>query len=252
MYKEQNDLNALYKKILSKSELEKLDSSENLSAPLLLNINESYLKSNPRIMFIGKETNHWLTHESRPENKKGVNYLINNYDNAFEELFKRYDKALTDNFGKTTSDFFTQYNKFLPEGQGSVVWNNLFKMSYNQSNGKKDNFSKNSINHSDILSKLSKDTFLGELEILQPDILIFVTGASYDKVIKEFLTGYTTICVKIKKRLWKFEYTLNDRKIICYRTIHPYYYKRNQKTEQDYYQLIRDDIKNGNIKNNEL
>lgn len=247
MNKIQEKLNNSYKMILSKDELMKLDNPENLSAPLLLNIHQSYLNSKPKIMFVGKETNHWLTHENRPENKRGLNYLINNYEEAFEKLFDRYDKALSDNFGKTQSDFFSEYNKFLTEGLGSVVWNNLFKMSFNQNKGEKNNFSKNSINHSDELTKLSKDIFLEELKTLKPDVLIFVTGASYDSVIKEFLTGYKTICVKIKKRLWKFEYTLDDKKIICYRTIHPYYYKRNQKTEQDYYNLIREDIKNNAI-----
>lgn len=243
----QEDLKVMYRNLLSIKKLQQLDKSESLSAPLLINMHESYLKTKPQIMFVGKETNHWLTHESRLENKRGLNYLINNYEEAFETLFDRYDKALSDNFGKTQSDFFSEYNKFLTEGLGSVVWNNLFKMSFNQNKGEKNNFSKNSINHSDELTKLSKDIFLEELKILKPDVLIFVTGASYDSVIKEFLTGYKTICVKIKKRLWKFEYTLDDKKIICYRTIHPYYYKRNQKTEQDYYKLIREDIKNNAI-----
>jgi len=242
----QEELKTLYKTILSVDKLNELSEPENLSAPLLLNIQESYLKSKPRIMFVGKETNHWLTKNRPSEDRKGINFLINHFDEAFQRLFHRYDEALSDNFEKTKSDFFTVYNKFTNGELGSVVWNNLFKMSYDQKKSKKNNFSKSSINHSDVLRKLSKDTFIGELEILKPDILIFVTGADYDKVIKDFFPNYETINVKIKKRLWKFKLKIDNKEIICYRTIHPYYYKRNQKTEEDYYQLILDDIKDNN------
>jgi len=238
----QRELKTLYRETLSINELNKLSDPQNLSAPLLLNIQDSYLNSKPKVMFVGKETNHWLT-KDRSEDKKGIKYLINHFDEAFEKLFHRYYKALSDNFGKTSNNFFTIYNRFCNGELGSVVWNNLFKMSYDQNKSEKNNFFKSSINHSNVLQQLSKVTFIGELKILKPDILIFVTGPSYDKVIKDFFPNYETIDVKIKKRLWKFKLIVDNKEIICYRTIHPYYYKRNQKTEEDYYQLILDDIK---------
>ncbi len=243
MNTEQNQLVELYQTKLSYSVLKQLDTPENLSAPLLLNIHESYLKSKTRMMFIGKETNHWLTKDRPSEDRKGINYLINHFDEAFERLFIRYDQALQSNIGKTKNDFFTQYNRFTNGELGSVVWNNLFKMSYDQQKSKKNNFSKSSINHSKLLSEISKNIFIEEVKILKPNIMIFVTGPSYDNIIKDFFPSYETIEVKIEKRLWKFKFIMDEKEIICYRTIHPYYYKRNQKAEKDYYQLILDDIK---------
>ena len=90
------------------------------------------------------------------------------------------------------------------------------------------------------LQELSKKVFLQELEILKPNILIFVTGSSYDKVIKNYLQDYKTIEVIIPKKLWKFKY--ND--ILCYRTVHPDSIRFIKKDiREDYYQMIIDDIK---------
>ena len=138
----QENLKLLYQKNLSINKLKELNNPETLSAPLLLNITESYLKAKPKIMFVGKETNHWLTKDRPSEDMKGVNYLIHHFDEAFEKLFHRYDKALSDNFGKTRSDFFTIYNRFCNKEKGSAIWNNLFKMSYDQKKSKKTTFLK--------------------------------------------------------------------------------------------------------------
>ena len=241
----QKQLNELYKTVFTPEKLATLKDKEKLSAPLLIKVFDSYINSDIKIMFVGKETNHWLT-KVNDKNKKGVNYLLNYYDEAFEHLFRRYEKAFENNENSHKSAFFSQYmnirDQLMNAEFGSIVWNNIYKLSYDQNKG----FSKSAKNHPDI-PELSKKIFLEELNILQPDILIFVTGASYDTEIKNYLEEYKTIDVPIKKRLWKFSYQLNNKNILCYRTIHPHYYRRNHKNEKyDYYQVIIDDIKNKN------
>jgi hypothetical protein len=96
------------------------------------------------------------------------------------------------------------------------------------------------LGHSDNLQELSKNIFIKELEILKPNILIFVTGASYDQVIKDYLEEYETIDIIIPKKLWKFKY----KDIVCYRTVHPDSIRFIKKeNREDYYQLIIDDIR---------
>lgn len=236
----QYELNRFYKSVLNTDTLKALKDKENLSAPLLLKIFDSYLQSKLKIMFIGKETNHWLTHKSRPLEKRGINYLINEPDEAFGALLNRYESALTSINKKTNNRFFSKYNliknSLVSTDVGSVIWNNLYKCSYDTNKG----YSKNSQGHSKELDDISRSLLMYEIELLKPDVLIFVSGAGYDKTIKDYFDEYEESEVIIPKRLWKFKY----KNIQCYRTIHPDYYVRNQKTEQsNYYQDIIDDIK---------
>jgi len=238
----QNELNHLYKNTLTIDALKSLDDREQLSAPLLLKAYDTYLSSKIKIMYVGKETNHWLTHQKIDIAQRGVNGLINDLEQGlnFNRIISRYDKRMSDKENWKKVEFFKQYKNIKDQlisdedGSASVVWNNLLKMAYDRGKG----YSKTSKNHSKKLSKLSKDLFLGELEILKPDAVIFVTGHTYDSVIKDYFEPITDEEVEIKKRLWKFKY----KNIFCYRTVHPHYMKIENK--DDYIQKIINHINN--------
>ena len=157
---EQIKLNDFYKDTLKIDTLLKLEDKDNLSAPLLLKVFDSYLNSKIKIMFVGKETNHWLSHKSRPIEKRGINYLINDYE-VFDELIRRYEKCLQDTNSKTSNRFFSKYNLFNKTFNnnelGAIIWNNLYKCSYDKNRG----YSKNSKGHSELLDELSKKLFKG-------------------------------------------------------------------------------------------
>jgi len=238
----QTELNKVYQNELSKSKVNALKDIEKLSAPLLIKVYDNYLNASIKIMYVGKETNHWLTHSSIPIEKRGLNGVYNNNSLDIDRLLKRYDKRMTQLENWSKSALFKQYKNIKDQlvdtqvGSGSIVWNNLFKMSYDIGKG----YSKTSLGHSKELQELSKKIFLKELELLKPEILIFVTGASYDKVIKNYLEAYETIDIIIPKKLWKFKY----KGIVCYRTIHPdsiRFIKKDMR--EDYYQKIINDIK---------
>jgi len=238
----QEELNQLYHEKLSKNNINKLPELENLSAPLLIKVYENYLKSDLRIMYIGKETNDWLTSTKIPENKRGIKGVYSKNSLDINRLLNRYDKRMTQKNNWKKNAFFKQYKNIKDQlvdtvvGSGSIVWNNLFKMSYDRGKG----YSKTSLGHSTILHEISKEIFLNELKILEPNILIFVTGSTYDKVIKDYLHDYKTEKVIIPKKLWKFKY----QNILCYRTVHPDSIRFIKKSERkDYYQMIIDDIK---------
>ena len=240
--KAQEKLNALYQKVFTQGNIEGLKDKEKLSAPLLIQAYDTYLNADIKIMYIGKEPNHWLTHKSIDEDKRGLNGIFSNNGIDLERLLKRYNKRMTRQDKWSKSAFFKQYKNIKDQlvdkevGSGSIVWNNLFKMAYDTGHS----YSKSAKNHSDKLEELSKKLFLKELKILNPEILIFVTGASYDKVIKNTLIDYETIEVIIPKKLWKFKY----KDAICYRTVHPDSIRFIKKSKRvDYYQMIIDDIK---------
>ena len=236
----QKKLNQLYKEELKERVITTLKDKDKISAPLLLNLYPSYLTSDIKIMYVGKETNHWLTHQSIPDDEKGLEGIYNCGKLDLTRLLERYKEQMDTPSKWKSNSFFKQYTniqkQLLGEEVGNIVWNNLFKMYYDRGKG----YSKTSLGHSE-LQKISKKIFLKELEILSPDIIIFVTGASYDKVIKEYFKNeYETIEIIIPRKLWKFKY----RGITCYRTVHPNSIRFTKKEARvDYYQMIIDDIK---------
>jgi hypothetical protein len=242
----QEQLNKVYQDVLSKTRVEALKDKERLSAPLLIKVNESFLNATKRIMYIGKETNHWLTDPKISLDRRGL-MGVYKADGSLDidRLLVRYNKRMTQSENWKKNALFKQYKNIKDQlvdtevGSGSIVWNNLFKMSYDRGRG----YSKTSLGHSSALEEVSKEIFIKEIEILKPDILIFVTGASYDKVIKNYLQEYKTIEVVIPKKLWKFKY----KHMVCYRTIHPDGMRFVKKElQEDYYQMIIDDIKKEN------
>ena len=236
----QKKLNKLYKEELKERVITTIKDKDKISAPLLLNIYKSYLDSNIKIMYVGKETNNWLTHSSIADDKRGVIGVYKGTKLDLDRLLTRYKKQMDTPSKWKSNAFFKQYTniqkQLLREEVGNIVWNNLFKMSYDRGKG----YSKNALGHSQ-LQKISKKIFLKELEILSPDIIIFVTGASYDKGIKEYFKNeYETIEIIIPRKLWKFKY----KGITCYRTVHPDSIRFTKKEARvDYYQMIINDIK---------
>lgn len=152
----------------------------NFSAPLLMNINEQYINSSPKVLLIGQETCGWgdsinfsnLT-GFLSNDIDSVSSLISKYrDFNFAEKarnntpFWRFYKQL---HGKLKMDFGKSY-------PNHIVWTNIFKFDYHRkalSNEQKNIFK--SIN-GELLKK--------EIEIIQPDMILFVTGWRYDEFIR--------------------------------------------------------------------
>ncbi|TKI68507.1 hypothetical protein FCU45_10875 [Sulfurimonas crateris] len=246
----QNSLDELYVSVLNKEKLNKDfgDDTGVLSAPFLINVPQSYATANKKVLYIGKETNIWW----------GKLKHFVDYDDSIDILKQRYTAEFEggsvtqskDPLGKpkeyTKEDwknnaFFSKYKYFRENIVGaSVLWTNLLKMD---DGGK--GYAKNSI-HNQKVKEYSKNLLLQEIEILKPDIIIFVTATStnlkkYDDAIKNaFDNNFQNSKVCEPKRLWIFEY----KGIKCYRTVHPLSHQF-RKLERDYYKEIAEDINNG-------
>jgi len=242
-------LNKLYEEELDKRYLQDKFTKEELekiSAPHLLYIDEAYMRSKVKILYVGKETNLWWG--------KLKHYI--NTDNAIEILKQRYKAKFFGGDVPTSKDpqktkyykaesyanpFFREYKKIsnsICKGKtGEIVWANLLKMDLDRGKG----YSKNSKENKSIV-EISKRIFRKELEILKPDYIVFATSYTYDSVIKDFFADKINKSNIIEpKSLWKF----NIDNTICYRTWHPSTIKyKATKNKLEYYKDIITYIQN--------
>lgn len=247
----QKQLDDLYKTTLDKedinSQFTEKERSE-FSAPFILNIPDSYFKSEKKILYIGKETNIWwgkLQHYLDIENS--IEILKDRYKAEFEggDVQTSKDIAKVKSYKPkdwANNAFFSKFLFFENNiKNSSIIWINLLKMDSGV-----EGYAKNSI-HDERIKQFSKDILLKEIEILKPDAIIFVTATStnlkhYDNAIKNtFDNKYTNSQVIKSKEFWIFEYN----GIKCYRTLHPLSYQyKSKELKYNYYKDIADDINN--------
>ena len=248
----QNKLDVLYAKELDKEKLKKdfEDVACSPSAPFLINVPESYINADIKVIFVGKETSGWWGKlEDFIKYDDSINILKKRYDVELNGgvFLDKYHKPVKERKGEHkwgNSKFLLMYRKLREKFPG-LLWNELLKMD---SGG--EGSSRNSIGIREI-EKVSIEIFKKELIVLKPDFIIFATstGQGYDRVIKEIFENYKTDKnFHIKHNLWKFK--SEEYKCICYRTRHPN--ATNWKCEKpedrmsidQYYSKIIEDIKN--------
>jgi hypothetical protein len=159
-------LSASMRDILNDEQLE-----EKPTNPLLLYINEEeYKAADIKIMVYGQETNDW----------EGP------FQNYIEKTTTYYDEFLNQgecwNYGgqfwNGVSRFISLLQEKYPNKKISLVWNNLVKIGKCNEKG----FPPDYIYEAERNSfHVAKD----ELKILQPSIVLFLTGPNYDSVIHD-------------------------------------------------------------------
>jgi len=200
-----------------------------LSSPFLLNISDEYFKAPVRILFVGQETAGW--------GKGGLESTLQK-DDPLTPLLETYARLMR--MPRWRGAFHKKYRlveQKLGGGiRGSIVWSNLQKMDVDRGKG----HSRNSKRYSDHLDAFSEKLFRYEVELLQPDVIIFACGPHYDHLIKRFFPEYKTDVVIEPRALWKF----NIGTIQCYRTWHPRTIKyRGKYPIKWYFQKIIDDVR---------
>lgn len=213
-----------YQKAISKYLVD--NSEEKLANPLLIGDMsvKNFSGGDLKIMFFGQETNNWY----------------NDIELRTDLLQKAYDEFYTTDAGyKHGGQFWNGVKQFkelikkeFSDKYITFIWNNIIKAG-KQSKGRPNNK----------ILEIERTYFNiipSEIDIIDPNIIIFLTGPNYDDIL-------TNVIPKIKKQSLK-EFT--DRQLlkfnisndcIAYRTYHPNYLWRNNINK--YFSSIVMDIK---------
>lgn len=188
---------------------------QQLSMPLLMAVSPAYLDAPVRVMFIGKESNGWhhqLSAYYALENDAAKTLRIE----ALQASYRRVKNQSTRH-----GPFMRMLDRIAHALAGgasdAIAWTNLMKMDWQQSGRQR--FSRTSLHHSAALQAFSAQVLQFEVQLLQPDIIIFGTGWRYDTAIRATFPPpqLQTVQVHTPRALWEF--TLGHAR--CFRLQHP-------------------------------
>ena len=216
-----------------------IDSSNlnKLSVPMLLKVNENYFDPNkPTIFIFGQETNIW-----GEENHNTYFHLRDNTDSTIKSVMGHYEWQLNRSKSKSTLITLNIDLKEKLSAKYNVLWSNLYKYSYE---GKR--ITKNvSKEHFKNIMKHQKEFMKFELELFQPEGMIFLTGKNLDTEIEhnlnakvERINNYGEFCSQLKITS-DFDIK-QDMKV--FRTPHPDRYRWEKINKNDVIECIADNF----------
>jgi hypothetical protein len=152
--------------------------------PLLLYVDdeEAWQNADLKVMIFGQETNDW---ENWPKPVKSIEHLRSVYDGFFNKG-KCWSYG---GFWNGIARFQELLNKKYPEKKIRYLWNNIVKVGLADEAGRP---------LPCMYDEIERDNFHvipDEVNILKPNVLIFLTGPKYDDLIRENFgeVGYTPL-----------------------------------------------------------
>ena len=163
MLNKQKELEAFYnKKFLENAMLDEY------SSPHLISLNNA--RVNTDIMIIGQETNSWY------------GSYLDFRNRGVENQMKIYDAFIDENYQKMNTLFWRYMKKIINNNNVVPVWTNIFKFDLGDARGGDKNISKASTEEYAEIIQFHQGILAREIEIIQPKIIIFFTGHTYDKL----------------------------------------------------------------------
>lgn len=181
--------------------------------PFLLYISNErkYQEADFRVMIVGQETNGWY---------EGKEATIERLQKLYDEFFHggecwRYRGQFWNGFKRMKESIAAR----VPDKNVEFVWNNLVKIGKNKAKG----FPPNYINS---LEKQYFNVLEDEIKVLEPHMVIYLTGPYYDNIIKAKFGNlkYETCSLFTTRELAKIHFPNVN---LCFRTYHPNYLFRN-------------------------
>lgn len=221
----QQTLTRAYRDILSDLPLHWLDRSRThddefakLSGLFLPGTSAAYQQASPRIMVVGRETRRWNVVTGQAPFLCLDDYI----QRAMAKQQAHLVRYLPDPPDKGASFFNLLRALARDHGRDGIAWANLFSFAWNgKSPMRWANFP--------VLLEMSERLLKAQIEILEPDIVIFANGASSARFRQKYFPhkGEHSVCSKLADyreqgiaidQLWQFH--LNGT-IQCYRIQHP-------------------------------
>ncbi len=194
--------------------------------PLLLYINkeEDYKTADIKLMVFGQETNSWYDERATI---KAVRY---HYDNFFNG-----DKCwgYGGQFWNGVSRFLSCLQSKYPDKRIRLIWNNIVKIGKKSEKGFPP----------DYIYEIERELFHvipDELQILKPNVVLFLTGPNYDSIIADNFGELKHEALSIFPERELSEVSLNGVDF-AFRTYHPNYLWRNGIDK--YFETIIENIK---------
>jgi len=157
-----------------------------------------------KLMIVGQETRGWLGSFAKVHDTPLQDYVA-------ASMARHRDLLAGPARGSRFGQFHRQAQRTLRSVEGSVAWHNLFSISFKER-------SPTGSKAMGLIAELSTQFLLKQIELLQPQAILFVTGAGYDRYLKACFDGrIQDSCVVEPRRLWRFR--IGDT--LSLRTTHP-------------------------------
>ena len=201
---------------------EEPDDFENLAThPLLIKTDKEYEASELKVMFFGQETNYWGGEYNNGVFKEGIDVdsLLNLYNQFYLE--KGYEE-----YGKPFWNFIRKLKSSEADKKVGYVWNNVLKIGKCESGTPQQGLINYAFEYFNVIPQ--------EIEILKPNLLLFLSGHNYDEYIRKSVGNFTKIPVEgfSTNELCKFEFESIPVKLAL-RTYHPGFLQRLGKEKLD-------------------
>ena len=224
MSREEVDVQLLdrYLKLLDIDDLVQLGRDEikgTLSGLFLPAASDAYLRSDVRIMLVGKEPRKW----GRSLQTLGSGPLTSAVLHAYVRSQMDCHRATAGAAPKRSK--FLQFHQRLDATLGAhvqernaVVWANLLCVSLNEGSPRK-------AITGERIAHLSRQLLEAQLDVLAPDLIVFASGHGYDRYLKSLFNGvYQTQAGFVKKFYWPF----TSGRFTAWRVAHPQSHTREQ------------------------
>ena len=190
------------------------DSKNSATHPLLIKTNKEYETSDFKVMFFGQETNYWEreTNDGAFEEGIDIETLLNRYD-----IF--YLKRGYEGYGGHFWNFIRKLKNSEIDKKIGYVWNNVLKIGKCGKGYPEQGLINYTFEYFNVISQ--------EIEILKPNVLLFLSSYRYDEFIKRSLGNFSIIPIdgfnKNELCILKFDNLSVD---LALRTYHPGYLHR--------------------------
>ncbi|MBQ5939013.1 MULTISPECIES: hypothetical protein [unclassified Massilia] len=213
-----------YTEVVEIGALRKLAAERDLSSLFVPAVSDSYATSKVRTMIVGRETAGWgstlrkdLAHPDRMSSVRA--YLDHQM-----QFHRRKVGTVAER-----SKFFQFYREAARTmaapaeraARDAPVWANLFCFD-----AAKTRPVRGDDTASGEIVRLSGALLRVQLEVLRPQLIVFTTGSSCDRYLKQMFSGLAVSQVHIPKRIWEFTLPIcnnagGEERVTAFRTPHP-------------------------------